>query len=52
MIPGAISYYNMKLVDAGRHKMLIWMMIVASILALVGGFLLRYAALIGDQLIF
>ena len=52
VIPGAISYYNMKLVDAGRHKMLIWMTIVASILALVGGFLLRYVVLIGGQLIF
>jgi formate-dependent nitrite reductase membrane component NrfD len=51
VIPGAISYYNMKLVDAGRHKMLIWMTIVASILALVGGFLLRYIVLIGGQLI-
>ena len=52
VIPGAISYYNMKLVDAGRHKMLIWMTIVASVLALVGGFLLRYVVLIGGQLIF
>lgn len=52
VIPGAISYYNMKLVDAGRHKMLIWMTIVASTLALVGGFLLRYVVLIGGQLIF
>jgi len=52
VIPGTISYYNMKLVDAGRHKMLIWMTIVASVLALVGGFLLRYVVLIGGQLIF
>jgi formate-dependent nitrite reductase membrane component NrfD len=42
----------MKLSDAGRHKMLIWMTIVASILALVGGFLLRYVVLIGGQMIF
>jgi len=52
VIPGTISYYNMKIVDAGRHKMLIWMTIVASVLALVGGFLLRYVVLIGVQLIF
>jgi len=52
VIPGAISYYNMKLSDAGKHNMLIGMTIVASILALVGGFLLRYVVLIGGQLIF
>jgi len=41
----------MKLVDAGRHKMLIWMTIVASILVLVGGFLLRYVILTAGQLV-
>jgi formate-dependent nitrite reductase membrane component NrfD len=52
VIPGAISYYNMKLSAASRHKTMIYLTLLATVLALVGGFLLRYVVLIGGQLIF
>ena len=52
LIPLAITYYNLKLSAAGRHKTMIYMTLLATVLALVGGFLLRYVVLIGGQMIF
>jgi formate-dependent nitrite reductase membrane component NrfD len=52
LIPLAIAIYNLKLIDAGKYKTMINMTLLASVLALVGGFLLRYVVLIGGQMIF
>jgi formate-dependent nitrite reductase membrane component NrfD len=51
LIPLAITYYNLKLSAAGRHKIMIYMTLLATVLALVGGFLLRYVVLIGGQMV-
>jgi formate-dependent nitrite reductase membrane component NrfD len=52
LIPLAITYYNLKLSEAGRHKTMIYMTLLTTVLVLVGGFLLRYVVLIGGQLIY
>ena len=51
LMPLALTYYNQKLTTAGRHKMVIYLTLLTTVLVLVGGFLLRYVVLIGGQMI-
>ena len=52
LMPLALTYYNQKLATAGRHKTVIYLTLLTTVLVLVGGFLLRYVVLIGGQMIF
>ncbi len=52
LMPLALTYYNQKLTTAGRHKTVIYLTLLTTVLVLVGGFLLRYVVLIGGQMIF
>ena len=52
LMPMALTYYNQKLTTAGRHKTVIYLTLLTTVLVLVGGFLLRYVVLIGGQLIY
>jgi formate-dependent nitrite reductase membrane component NrfD len=52
LMPMALTYYNQKLTTAGRHKTVIYLTLLTTVLVLVGGFLLRYVVLIGGQMIF
>ena len=52
LLPLALTYYNKKLTTAGRHKTVVYLALLTTVLVLVGGFLLRYVVLIGGQMIF
>jgi len=52
LMPMALTYYNQKLTTAGRHKTVVYLTLLTTVLVLVGGFLLRYVVLIGGQMIY
>ena len=49
--PLGITFYNLKLHQENKIRIMSYMTLAATILALVGGFLLRYVVLIGGQVI-
>lgn len=51
LFPLGIAIYNLKLHEKNRHKTMIYLTLLSTVLALVGGFLLRYVVLIGGQII-
>ena len=51
-IPFGISVVNMTLAKQGKHQIMIYLSLFATVMALFGGFLLRYVVLIGGQMIF
>jgi formate-dependent nitrite reductase membrane component NrfD len=51
LIPLGIALYNLKLPKTNGHKTMIYLTLLSTVLALVGGFLLRYVVLIGGQII-
>lgn len=50
-IPLAISIYNMKLMEEGKHETVIYITMLAIISVLIGGYLLRYVVLMGGQML-
>jgi len=50
--PLAIAIYDMKLLEEGKHETVTYLTLLAIILALMGGYLLRYVILIGGQMLY
>jgi formate-dependent nitrite reductase membrane component NrfD len=51
-IPLAIAIYDVKLMEEGKHETVTYLTLLATILVLVGGYLLRYVVLMGGQMLF
>ncbi|MFC1803710.1 NrfD/PsrC family molybdoenzyme membrane anchor subunit [Thermoproteota archaeon] len=52
LLPLGISVYNLRLVEKRQYRTMIYLTLIASMLVLIGGFLLRYIVLIGGQMIY